>query len=789
MRSSVTGRIADLLGQLKGTSAETKAHAASIAAILAVTLVLFLPVMRGHTFSMVGAHMFAQYPWMSTKRSSPEIRGRGFPQTDHAEIFYPSSVFATNAIRSRQIPMWLPFSFSGIPTMELGTNYAPFYPPKLLATTVFVPFRQHEIILFSHLLLAGIGMYALLRCWGANGLGAIFGAIVWELNGQQAFLFTFEAPVITAAWLPLMMLGATLTIKKRSIGWAVATGAAMGMSLLGNVFLSYVSSWILICWYSFLTLFAAHKLFHNRQRRAAVFCLFLPIISAAVAAMLGAAAWLSLFGSLANVHRRALTLDTQISEAITFLVFLRGIIVPVQGSDIVNKSPDFAFAAFVGAPALILAGAAIFRRAAPVVLSFLLAVVSVGVILGIRPVVMFFRLVLPYFAAMHLRVAYILFCFSMSALAAFGITEISKRFRVFRQRPRLLLGLGLLLIAVEASQLILSAWAVSPMQPASADWLFPETPLITNLKNRQGAFHMLPVSFRDPFGRWTPPVLAGKVNVNFGLRSGSGYESLLPLSTVNLWRAVEQGGVIGGERPTAYRPYFYHDRLPVALLEKLSVGLIATPPNTEPRDVDGSDVVANGALQLVYQGPDGWIYQLTHALPRAFVVPTVLTVPDSEASLRTLIDKSFDARRAAIVVGDNGTSNTGLPSFDSAAVEFGATSTIVRDELNEVEVEVNSPREAMLVLNDSWDAGWMVRVDGQKRPLLKVNYNSRGVVVPAGTHRVVFLYRPPLVLIGLGISGLSLFMLFVFCGIMASRKLRRFRRETALPSGVYSRQG
>jgi hypothetical protein len=789
MRTSPTGRIADLVSRLTETSAETRWHAASIAAILAVTVVLFVPVMRGRAFSMVGAHMFAQYPWIGTIRNSPKIRGHGFPQTDQAEVFYPSSVFATTAIRSGQIPMWLPFSFNGIPIMEFGTGYAPLYPPKLLAMTVLSPIRQHEVMLFSHLLLAGIGMYALLRCWGANGLGAVFGAIVWELNGQQAFFLTFEAPAITAAWLPLMMLGATLAIKRQSIGWAVATGAAMGMSLLGNVFLSYVSSWVLICWYLFLTLSAAHKLFLNRQRRAGFFCLFLPLISAAVAAILGAASWLSLFGLLSHVHRSAETLQYQTGEAIPLLVFLRAIILPVSAADIANKLPDFAFCAFVGVPALILAVAAIFRRTAPVVLSFLLALVSAGMILGIRPIIMFFRLVLPYFGAMHLRLAYPLFCFAMAALAALGITEVSKRFRGFRQRRRLLLGLGLLLIAVESGQLILFAWIVNPTQPARAEWLFPETPLITNLKERQGAFHVLPVSFRDPAGNWTPPVLAGKVNVIFGLRSGSGYESLLPLSTVNLWRAVEQGGVVGGKLPPAYRPYFYHDRLPVGLLEKLSIGFIATPPGTEPRDVDGSDVVGNGTLQLVYQGPDGRIFRLVRALPRVFLVPSVVVAPDPEASLRMLIDKGFDARRAAIVVGENAASKTGLPRLDpSVAEEAGAMAGIVRDRLNEVEVETNSPHAAMLVLNDSWDAGWVARVDGQRQPLLKVNYNFRGVVVPAGNHRVVFLYRPSLLLIGLGISGLAIFLLLVFCATEALRRARRFAKETALPDGLLNRR-
>lgn len=726
---------------------------------------------------MVGAHMFAQYPWIGTIRDSPEIKGRGFPQTDHAQVFYPSSVFATNAIRSGQIPMWLPFSFSGIPIMEAGLAYAPFYPPKLLAMTMLSPIRQHDFILFSHLLLAGLGMYALLRCWGANGLGAVFGAIVWELNGQQTFYLTFEALTIMAAWFPLMMLGATLAIKRQSIGWAVVTGTAVGVSLLGNIYGSYISSWVLICWYFFLTVSAAHKLFLNQQRRAAVFCLSLPLISAVVATALGAASWLTLFGLLSHVHRSAVTLERQISEGTPLLSFLRGIILPKSAGGVAGKLPDFASFAFVGTPALILAAAAILRRTAPVVLSFSLALVSAALLMGIRPVVMFFRLVLPYFGAMHLHVGFFLFCFAIAALTAFGITEISKRCGGLRRRRRLLLAFGLPLIVVESVQLILFAWLINPTQPVSARWLFPETPMIANLKALQGEFHVLPIYFRDPLGTWTPPVLAGKVAGNFDLRSGAGHEELLPVWTADLWRTVEQGGTVSEDPPPLINPYFFHDRLPLSLLEKLSIGFIATPPNTKPRDVDGSDVVANGALQLVYQGPDGWIYKLPHALPRAFLVPRVLAAPSPGSALGTLVDRNFDARQAAIVIGEKAAAGTGLPSLNSSGVELAASANIVSDRINDVVIEVNTSRAAMLVLNDSWDGGWKAHLDGVEQPVLRVNYAFRGVVVPEGKHRVVFLYRPPLLLIGLGISGLTILLLLAACGLLGIRRLRRILRN------------
>src|SRR6266481_9620038 len=136
------------LGQLR---LEIKEHTASIAAILAITVTLFLPVVRGRTFSMVAAHMFVQYPWNSIIKDTPEVRGRGFPQTDHAEFFYPTSVFATNAIQSGQLPMWLPYSFGGVPQTEIGVGNSLLYPPKLLLMTVFSPTRQHDIVLFTHL--------------------------------------------------------------------------------------------------------------------------------------------------------------------------------------------------------------------------------------------------------------------------------------------------------------------------------------------------------------------------------------------------------------------------------------------------------------------------------------------------------------------------------------------------------------------------------------------------------------------------------------------------------------
>lgn len=776
-----TGRIADVVSRLNETSAETRSHAASIAVILALTIVFFAPVVFGHTFSMVGSHMFAQYPWIGLIKNDPEVRGRGFPHTDHAEAFYPTTMFATNAERSGQLPMWLPYSFSGIPVMEVGVSYGLLYPPRLLLAAVLSPIRQHDILLFTHLLLAGLGMYALLRSWKASALGAVLGAIVWEMGAHNTIFLIFEQLAIATAWFPVMMLGATLAIRKQSAGWAAVAGAAMGMSILGNLYFAYVSAWILAPMYLVITLLAARKLLLKGQRRQALFCLFLPLVSAAVAAALGAASWIAFLGAFSGAHRGSETLEAQLALAVPLRFLLRALILPTSAAGLSSKIIEFSAFAYVGTPALIFILIGFLRRSVPALLATAMGLISLGIVLGFSPLVSFLRLVLPGFGAMHIHVGYFPLCFALTVLAAFGITDVSRGLRTDSAQWRLQSTLGLCLITVQAVQLILFAWIVNPTQPARSEWLFPETPLLTSLKAQQGEFHILPIYMHLPGEQWTPPMLAGKVAAGFDLRSSSGYESLLPVSTALLWRTVETGGKPVQEAPRGYRPYFYSDRLPIALLKNLSVGLLATPPNTSLRDVDGSDPVASGAAQLTYRGPDGDIYKLGNALPRAFLAPRVLPAPDAATALTMLTDKKFDARKTAIVIDASTAAQTGLPASDASSDQLEASATIVKDGLNEVEIQAVTQRAAMLVLNDSWHKGWKVFVDGAEQPVLRVNYDFRGVVVPAGNHRVVFLYRPPLLLIGLGISGVTMLLVLITFMWIGIYWLRRFRSGSTSP--------
>jgi Bacterial membrane protein YfhO len=85
---------------------------------------------------------------------------------------------------------------------------------------------------------------------------------------------------------------------------------------------------------------------------------------------------------------------------------------------------------------------------------------------------------------------------------------------------------------------------------------------------------------------------------------------------------------------------------------------------------------------------------------------------------------------------------------------------------NRVDVATDSFTPSLLVLADNYYPGWRAEVDGRAARIMRVNYNQRGVALPAGRHLVTFSYQPGSVLTGLLVSGLSLVLLL---GWMNSR--------------------
>ena len=100
---------------------------------------------------------------------------------------------------------------------------------------------------------------------------------------------------------------------------------------------------------------------------------------------------------------------------------------------------------------------------------------------------------------------------------------------------------------------------------------------------------------------------------------------------------------------------------------------------------------------------------------------------------------------------------------------------IVERTFNAVRVEVGELTEArLLAFIDADYPGWLVRVDGERRPLLRVNSAFKGVELGPGAHTVEFRYQSKMVRIGMAISGGC--AVIILCGLVLTIARRRNRR-------------
>jgi hypothetical protein len=72
-----------------------------------------------------------------------------------------------------------------------------------------------------------------------------------------------------------------------------------------------------------------------------------------------------------------------------------------------------------------------------------------------------------------------------------------------------------------------------------------------------------------------------------------------------------------------------------------------------------------------------------------------------------------------------------------------------------IRLQISASRPALLVVAESWYPGWRATLDGKPVDLLRANYLSQGVVVPAGEHTVDLHYVPDTVTNGAWISALA----------------------------------
>ena len=169
---------------------------------------------------------------------------------------------------------------------------------------------------------------------------------------------------------------------------------------------------------------------------------------------------------------------------------------------------------------------------------------------------------------------------------------------------------------------------------------------------------------------------------------------------------------------------------------------------------------------LVTASDDYWVGRNGRALPRAYVPRDARVVNGSAERLRLLGAVDFDPAAVAFVESDH----------DVAHGPFDASATIVRDEPECVEIDVDARTPSLVVLADHWYPGWVAMVDGREVRILRANHAVRAVEVPAGRSLVRYEYRPAAfrfgVILSVAAAGVLVFWPVAMCLGRAARARR-----------------
>jgi hypothetical protein len=287
--------------------------------------------------------------------------------------------------------------------------------------------------------------------------------------------------------------------------------------------------------------------------------------------------------------------------------------------------------------------------------------------------------------------------------------------------------------------------------------VFPEVPVITELKKISGF---------DRF--WTYG--DGKMDSNFAsqyrLFSPEGYDSFYIQRYGEL---VDAAANLGKYNPEINRSdvfiksvgrldHIMEDPYRKRLLSLLGVKYVAGL-TAQPKDVT-TPIIPPIEFTQMWKDAKYAIYQNSDALPRAFIAGDVYHSENKQQILDFIFNPKTDLRKTAAVEN--------YPGIGSG---MSGEADIISYTPNKIVITTNSLQGGMLVLTDAFYPGWTARIDGKLTKVYRADYAFRAVELPAGNHRIEFIYNPNSWKAGLAVSAAGLIIVLLILHYFPREKL------------------
>jgi hypothetical protein len=787
----------------------------------AIALIVLIPVVLlgdalvpGQVLADAGLEQ--KLPWAPTS-TEEEL---ALPQVNHdtfrENVVY--RVFLHETLGQGEIPWWNPYAFGGYPFLALSHTEA-LYPPNWVAAQ-FDPYFAYGAFIAVHLMVAGLGMFFLLRSMGLSAAPVLFGAVVFMLNGMFATRHGHPQFVATACWLPWALLGVQWLTGGRRAQGALLVATCTAMAILAGHPSIYVFGYYLVGAWLLARLFVTCR-GDPRSQRAWIALLF--ALAFLIGVGLASTQLLATF-EISHFSARAERPYSGLVSRLSHWSHLLRLVFPyVTGTRLdgsywsITFTHEWAGTLYVGVAPLILGMIGAVRsdwRG-----RFLGGVVLVALAIMFVPAAYWVAYnFLPGFKFSRPDRLSVVYFIGMAALSAFGLEALLKAATEAPVRrlkallttalPWLVVLAVLVIVAVVAipgledrrhlvkvqtpgtSHLVdqvlrgtlfwLAAvgWLVAARAGGARRWLLVGIFAMAGLDLGLHARHYVVARDADRYFRDTPAITF--------LRNAEGPFRIAKLGG---WHGPGENWIFPANTPTVYGIEDIHGFGPMHvkgwddLLQWMDPDRNRNPWHLEPIDdpaalespvldmlqvryVLAEEPLTETSLELVHEG-DLYIYENTDVLPRAWFVGDWQELPVLKEVIRKLVEGEVDPRTKVLLAA--------TPSV-LKATDRGGTGTVEVLDRDLTSVRLRKTGDAgIIVLSQAWYPGWRAFGGGSPRRALRANAVLQGIPVTAGEHEVVVEYRPTYLKRArryTGLGGLGFLALVVWC-VLAWRGMPR----------------
>jgi hypothetical protein len=193
-------------------------------------------------------------------------------------------------------------------------------------------------------------------------------------------------------------------------------------------------------------------------------------------------------------------------------------------------------------------------------------------------------------------------------------------------------------------------------------------------------------------------------------------------------------------------------------------------------DYQGQQKELNEKYAAVFVAADGTVVlENRTVLPKAWLVPFAVSLPDPRQRLMAMNDARFDPARVAIVE-----SAPPLPLVPSVNGMSPGAARVDVYQANRITVNASASQNSVLVLGEKYYNWWYATIDGKKTEIVPVNHVLRGVYLTPGTHTVEFTFDPLPFKVG---KWLTLSSMFLFAVLLGRELWLRRRRTSPMQAG------